>query len=124
MIKISVSIDVSNLKQAETFYIEALGCKKVRDQGADMVVLATDNCDIYLQEKAADTRPLKSDKVIRDYQRHWTPVHLDFLTKNTEDIVRKVIENGGQREGGESGEWGSIAYCVDPFGNGFCVINE
>ena len=51
MIKISVSIDVSNLKQAETFYVEALGCRKIRDQGSDMVVLSADNCDIYLQEK-------------------------------------------------------------------------
>ena len=67
MIKISVSIDVSNLKQAETFYIEALGCKKLRDQGAEMVVLATDNCDIYLQEKEAGTKPLVSSEVVRDY---------------------------------------------------------
>ena len=28
MIKISVSIDVSDLKKAEVFYIEALDCKK------------------------------------------------------------------------------------------------
>jgi len=47
MIKISVSIDVSNLKEAETFYVEALGCKKVRDQGR-MVVLSVENSDIYL----------------------------------------------------------------------------
>ena len=51
MIKISVSIDVSNLKQAETFYVVALGCKKIRDQGSDMVVLSSENCDMYLQEK-------------------------------------------------------------------------
>ncbi len=45
--KISVSIDVSNLKVAETFYVEALGCKKVRNQGA-MVILSVENSDIYL----------------------------------------------------------------------------
>jgi len=124
MIKISVSIDVSSLKEAESFYIEALGCKKVRDQGSDMVVLATDNCDIYLQEKEAGTKPIPSSEVVRDYKRHWTPVHLDFLTENVDMAVEKILKLGGHHEGGKSGDWGSIAYCSDPFGNGFCVINE
>jgi len=43
-----MSIDVSDLKQAEAFYVGALGCKRVRDQGSDMVVLSVENCDIYL----------------------------------------------------------------------------
>ena len=46
MVKITVSIDVSNLKKAETFYIEALGCKKKRDQGDSMVVLSVENTDL------------------------------------------------------------------------------
>ena len=124
MIKISVSIDVSNLNQAETFYVEALGCKKLRDQGSDMTVLSTENCDIYLQEKHEGSKPLLSSEVVRDYSRHWTPVHLDFLAKNVDELVEKIVRLGGRHEGGESGEWGSIAYCADPFGNGFCIINE
>lgn len=124
MIKISVSIDVSSLKKAEAFYVEALGCKKVRDQGSNMAVLSTENCNIYLQEKEAGTKPLVSSEVVRDYKRHWTPVHLDFLTKDIDVVVERVLQLGGLHEGGESGDWGSIAYCADPFGNGFCVINE
>ena len=124
MIKISVSIDVSNLKKAETFYVEALGCKKVRDQGPDMVVLSVENSDIYLQEKEPGTPPLPSGSVVRDYERHWTPVHLDFICENVDELVSKILNFGGVHEGGDSGDWGSIAYCADPFGNGFCVINE
>ena len=125
MVKLSVSIDVSDLKQAELFYVEALGCKKVRDQGASMVVIAVENCDIYLQEKAAGTKPLPTDKsIVRDYSRHWSPIHLDFLCENVDERVAKIVEMGGKHEGGESGDWGSIAYCADPFGNGFCIINE
>ena len=124
MIKISVSIDVSNLKEAEAFYVEALGCKKIRDQGSNMAVLSTENCNIYLQEKEAGTKPLASSEIVRDYKRHWTPVHLDFLTENIDAVVEKILRLGGLHEGGESGDWGSIAYCADPFGNGFCVINE
>jgi len=47
LIKISVSIDVSSLKKAEVSYVEAIGCKKVRDQGSNMVVLSVENSDIY-----------------------------------------------------------------------------
>ena len=124
MIKISVSIDVTDLKRADKFYIEALGCKKIRDQGSNMSVLATENCDIYLQEKGEGTNPIPSSDIVRDYKRHWTPVHIDFLAENVDEIVERVIHLGGLHEGGESGDWGSIAYCSDPFGNGFCVINE
>jgi len=124
VIKLSVSIDVSDLKKAEAFYVEALGCKKVRDQGSDMVVLSVENCDIYLQEKVAGTKPLVSSEVVRDYGRHWTPIHLDFICDNVDELVSKILALGGLHEGGDSGDWGSIAYCADPFGNGFCVINE
>ena len=124
MIKITVSIDVSSLKQAEAFYTEALGCNKIRDQGSNMIVLGTENCDIYLQEKKAGTNPLSSSEVVRDYNRHWTPIHLDFITENIDEVVKQIVKLGGLHEGGESGDWGSIAYCADPFGNGFCVINE
>ena len=124
MTKISVSIDVSNLKIAESFYIEALGCKKVRDQEPDMVVLCVENCDIYLQQKEPGTKPLVSNNVVRNYGRHWTPVHIDFMSDNVDKLVSKIVKLGGSHEGGDDGDWGSIAYCADPFGNGFCVINE
>ncbi len=121
--KISVSIDVSNLETAERFYTNALGCKKVRGQG-EMVVLSVDNADIYLQEKEEGSPAFKSSEIKRNYKRHWTPIHLDFLCENIDEWVSKVEEYGGSHEGGERGEWGAIAYCVDPFGNGFCLINE
>ncbi len=124
MIKISVSIDVSSLEVAETFYIQALGCKKVRNQGSNMVVLSVENADIYLLKKEPGTKPLKSDHVVRNYKRHWTPVHLDFLCEDVDERVSKILKFGGTHEGGDRGDWGAIAYCADPFGNGFCLINE
>jgi extradiol dioxygenase family protein len=70
VIKVYISIDVADLKQAETFYIGALGCIKLRDQGADMVVLSTENCELYLQEKAAGKNPFKTSVTPRNYDRH------------------------------------------------------
>lgn len=124
MIKLSVSIDVPDLAKGEAFYVEALGCKKVRAQGDDMIVLSTDNAEIYLLKREVGSMPIKESSIVREYHRHWTPVHLDFLREDVKKVTARIQEHGGQHEGGESGEWGSIAYCVDPFGNGFCVINE
>lgn len=124
MIKLSVSIDVPDLAQGESFYVNALGCEKVRSQGDKMVILSTDNAEIYLLERENGSATTKEVNIARTYERHWTPVHLDFLREDVDDVVAKVKKYGGLHEGGESGNWGSIAHCVDPFGNGFCVINE
>ena len=123
MTKISISIDVPDLQQGEAFYCNALGCSKLRDQG-DMCVLKAGNTDIYLLEKAAGSPSSSTSDSQRSFDRHWTPVHLDFGVDDVEKAKALVLESGGKVEGGESGEWGAIAYCVDPFGHGFCLINE
>lgn len=125
-VQLSVSIDVPNLETATAFYTAALGCTKLREQGTTMVVLSAGNADIYLIEKAPATHPAPAaqEPLLRSYERHWTPVHLDFGVDDVDAAVAKIVAAGGQREGGEKGDWGAIAHCVDPFGNGFCVIRE
>ena len=124
MAKISISIDVPNLARAAAFYGDALGCRKLRDQAPNMVVLSAEGVEIYLLEKGSDTQPLANGSGSRSYERHWTPVHLDFATADVPVVVAKVVSAGGTHEGGEKGDWGEIAYCADPFGNGFCLIRE
>ncbi len=123
MTKVSVSIDVPDLKKAAAFYTEALGCTPVREQKS-MTVVSAGNLEIYLLGKDADTCPIHGQSEKRTYDRHWTPAHLDFLVDDVDSIVNKVVASGGTREGGEKADWGAIAYCADPFGNGFCLINE
>ena len=123
MTQVSISIDVPDLKQGETFYCGALGCAKLRDQG-NMCVLSAGNADLYLLKKEPGSQPSTTSESQRSFQRHWTPVHLDFGVGDVEKAVALVLELGGKVEGGESGEWGAIAYCVDPFGHGFCLIKE
>lgn len=122
--KISISIDVSNLEKAESFYTEVLDCKKIRYQEPKMLVVSVDNAKIYIQEKVEGTNPAPLSESTRNYKRHWTPVHLDFYCNNLNKLLPKVIKYGGLHEGGESGDWGSIAFCSDPFGNGFCLIEQ
>jgi predicted enzyme related to lactoylglutathione lyase len=119
--KVSISIDVSDMKKASSFYSDALGCKKDRD-GDEVTVLSADNTTIYLLKKDPGSNPLLAGNAARDFDRHWTPVHLDFVVSNIDETLALVLKYGGSHEGGESGDWGSIAYCADPFGNGFCLV--
>lgn len=125
-VQLSVSIDVPNLTAATEFYTSALDCTKLREQGKTMVVLSAGNADIYLIERAEATHPASAAQVSlsRTYSRHWTPVHLDFGVSDVDVAVAKIVAAGGIHESGEKGEWGAIAHCADPFGNGFCVIRE
>ena len=119
--KISISIDVSDMKKASLFYSEAIGCKKVRE-GDEITLLSANNTNIYLLKKEPGSDPFSVGVASRNYDRHWTPVHLDFAVSDIDKALNLVLKYNGSHEGGESGDWGSIAYCADPFGNGFCLV--
>ena len=89
-----------------------------------MRILDAGNVRIYLLEKAEGTIPFKGGTHSRSYDRHWSPVHLDFGTSDIDASIELIEQYGGSVEDRDSGSWGSIAYCADPFGNGFCLINE
>lgn len=119
--KATIAIDVPDLKQAVSFYTKALGFELKRD-GEKNVIITMDDFDVWLLKHDTGSNPLPHGAATRTYERHWTPVHLDFEVSNVDELVSKVITQGGLHEGGESGEWGKIAHCADPFGHGFCLI--
>ena len=121
---VSISIDVPNLDHGQTFYCNALGCTFVKDGSKGIRILDAGNVRIYLLEKTEGSIPFQGSQHPRSYERHWSPVHLDFGTSDIEASIKLVESNGGSVESDASGSWGSIAYCADPFGNGFCLINE
>ena len=121
--KVSVSIDVPDVDKAVMFYTQALGCEGPAEKHG-LKTLSAGNVDLYLLDKEEDSCPLPHGGTTRSYGRHWTPIHLDFLIRDVAGTVAKVVELGGSQEGGEKGDWGEIAYCADPFGNGFCIIRE
>jgi len=62
-------------------------------------------------------------KTTRNYSRHWTPVHLDFVTTDIEAAVERAIAAGAILEQPVTRHaWGELALLADPFGNGFCLI--
>lgn len=63
------------------------------------------------------------DGGLRSYERHWTPVHLDFDVDDLDEAMAAVKRSGGTVESVQRGDWGGMAICADPFGNGFCVVS-
>lgn len=121
MSKISICIDVSNMDSGIEFYTRAIGCEVVK-KGEEYSELSADGLAVYLAERADGSNPLMKGEASRSYERHWTPIHLDIKVDDLDQCVTAVTQLGGTIEGTNSGDWGSIAFCADPFGNGFCVM--
>jgi predicted enzyme related to lactoylglutathione lyase len=50
-------------------------------------------------------------------------VHLDIHVDDLEAALAKALDAGATREQVfENPEHGSVAFCSDPFGHGFCLI--
>lgn len=117
-----VNIDVPELERAVAFYTGAFGLTLGRRFGEDGVELLGGAAPIYLLAKAAGTEPAPG-ATPRNYARHWTPVHLDFVVSDVDAAVERAIEAGAKVEQpAQDRSWGRIAVLADPFGHGFCVL--
>jgi catechol 2,3-dioxygenase-like lactoylglutathione lyase family enzyme len=121
--KYSVSIDVRRLEDGLRFYRDALGLAEIARPVATYVILDCGNSQIGLIEKSAGSKPAKGTDDVRRYERHWTPVHIDFHVDDFEVFLAKAVNAGAKCEQKfEGGARPPIAFCSDPFGNGFCVV--
>ena len=123
-----VNIDVDDLEKAVDFYQAACGLKVGRRFGTAGVEMLGGPAPIYLLVKAAGTAssnaPGSSAEVqLRRYERHWTPVHLDFVVQDIASAVARARAAGARLEADIStAAWGKLALLADPFGHGFCLI--
>jgi len=61
--------------------------------------------------------------VQRDYARHWTPVHLDFIVDRIEPALERALAAGARLQGRlETFDRGHQAVMSDPLGNGVCLV--
>jgi predicted enzyme related to lactoylglutathione lyase len=117
------NIDVDDLERAEAFYVAALGLRVGRRFGGDVVELLGASSPLYLLRKAADSMAGDATAQRRDYRRHWTPVHLDFVVADLDAALRQALDAGAVLEGRtRTANWGRIATLADPFGHGFCLL--
>ena len=125
MISVSVSIDVSDLARGVRFYAEAFGFVKVAEPIAGLAVLRAGDSEICVIEKAAGSKPAPGTQDRRRYERHWTPVHVDFHVDDLDAALAKAVAAGAiQEQRFDNPKHGSVAFCSDPFGHGFCLIER
>ena len=91
--------------------------------GADGVEMLGGPAPLYLLLKAAGTAASSAAAPVRRYDRHWTPVHLDFVVEEIESAVQNALAAGARLEAPIStARWGKLALMADPFGHGFCFV--
>lgn len=121
--ELRICVDVDDMNRAIAFYTEGLGLRAGRRfQDAFTEILgASSPIDLLLN--AAGTRPVAGSQEERSYQRHWTPVHLDFVVDDIDAAVARLVEHGAVLEMPVNDRaWGRIAGLADPFGHGIDLL--
>jgi predicted enzyme related to lactoylglutathione lyase len=119
-----VNIDVEDLDTAIHFYESAIGLNlRRRLFDGTVAEMSGVSSPVYLVQKARDSSPSPGTDQVRDYRRHWTPVHVDFVVPELQAAVDRALRAGAKIEGGvQVFSWGRMATISDPFGNGLCLV--
>ncbi len=117
-----VNIDVPDLAAAEAFYLAAFGLRIGRRLGTGAVELLGGPTPLYLLQNEAGSAATE-DGDVRDYERHWTPLHLVWVVEDIDAALMRAVAAGAMLEQPvRERRWGRIAVLADPFGHGFCLI--
>lgn len=123
MIQIHAYIDVSSIERGIDFYCNGLGLSVKRKLSPTWVELDGADIPIFLLAPKSMEVDLGTRRAQRTWDRHWTPVHLDFVVANVADAVDRAVNQGGSLKGEiKEREYGRIVNMADPFGNGFDLI--
>ncbi len=123
MARLFINLDVDDIEAAVRFYTEGLELRVGRRFDSGFVELLGGEVPLYLLAKQAYTAPFPGALGVRDYARHWTPVHLDFVVDDVEAALARARVAGATLEGEVSEHaYGRLALCADPFGHGFCLL--
>lgn len=123
MAALLVNIDVPDLDRAIAFYSAAFDLRLGRRLGSDFAELVGSSVPIYLLQTAPGTKPFREAVATRQYERHWTPVHLDFVVPDLDAALVRALEAGATQEAAPSDHaYGRLVLLSDPFGHGECLI--
>ena len=123
--KLEICIDVDDVDRAIEFYGQGIGLT-VLEHHSEWAKLELDEQIIWIMKIAAG----QSGPISRDYRRHWTPIHFDFVVDDVDKAVGRALAAGGhldreinrQTEPGGSGA--DVANLSDPAGNGIDLIQR
>jgi predicted enzyme related to lactoylglutathione lyase len=125
MISISISVDVPSIEEGLRFYGEAFGFVKASEPFRGVAVLRAAGAELLLLAKESGSVPCPHADAKRHYDRHWTPVHIDFHVDDFKASLAKALTAGAKQERlFELSGRPSVAFCSDPFGHGFCLIER
>jgi predicted enzyme related to lactoylglutathione lyase len=116
-------IEVAELDRGIEFYCGGLGLSLKRRLSSNWVELGGANLPIFLLGNRTPVAELGDARVARDFHRHWTPVHLDFVVPDLDAAVARLTGLGASLDRPvQIRDYGRMANLADPFGNGFDLI--
>jgi len=119
-----ICIDVDNVEKAVAFYGGAVGLKVLK-QEPGWAKLADGETTFWIMEVPAGSSASPDSAISRNYQRHWTPIHLDFVVADLDAVIKRAIAVGGKLEGKIQERPGKrLANVVDPFGHGLDLVQR
>ena len=94
MVLVHAYVEVTELPDGINFYCGGLSLTLKRRLSPTWVELAGANLPIYLLANRPTLADLGSKQAVRSYERHWTPVHLDFIVEDLDQMVAQLISLG------------------------------
>ena len=123
MVIVHAYIEVTDVERGIGFYCDGLGLSVARRLSPTWIELTGANLPLFLLANRPPIADLGRKKAPRSYDRHWTPVHLDFVVEDLDAAVSRLLTLGASLDREiATREYGRIAYMADPFGNGFDLI--
>jgi catechol 2,3-dioxygenase-like lactoylglutathione lyase family enzyme len=125
MPELHVYIEIDDLARGIAFYVDGLGLRVKRRLTPRWVELDGAQTPIHLLARPEPEFQTGEHILSKDFARHWTPVHLDFVVEDLEAAVERAVRAGAklERRVDHPGLW-SLAALADPFGNGFDLITD
>ena len=123
MARVLLNLDVDDIERAIQFYTQALELRVGRRFDSGFVELLGAEAPLYLLLKSSGSAPFEGAPRMRDYARHWTPLHLDFVVADLDSALARALAAGAVLEAAPSQHaYGRLALLHDPFGHGFCLL--
>ena len=124
--KVEITIDVDDLDRAVEFYCRGLGLDLV-ERNPKWARVELEGQTFWLCPFAAGPY----GTITRDFRRHWTPIHLDFIVDDVDKAVERALAAGGRLDGeirrnepDPIGGREDIANLSDPAGNGVDLLQR
>jgi predicted enzyme related to lactoylglutathione lyase len=113
MVEIHAYIEVERAEDGARFYCDAVGLTVARRLTPKWIELGGAAIPVFILGDRPEPR---------EYTRHWTPVHLDFIVSDLATAVSRARSAGAVIEKEVEHEPFYMANCADPWGNGFDLI--